>query len=444
MARMLVSISCICVLLATAAFAGDDPRRGNVEQNWPNWRGPLGTGVAPNADPPIDWSETKNIRWKIAVPGKGHSSPIVWGDRIFLTTAVPFGERLQPRYSKAPGTHDGVPVTQHHKFVALAVSRRDGKVLWERTLHEALPHEGGHYTGSLASNSPVTDGELLFAFFGTYGLYCMDLDGNVLWKTYLGEMQSLHGHGEACSPVLYGDTLIVNWDHEGRSFVVAFDKRTGRQLWRVSRDEVTSWSTPIVVEQDGKPQLIISATNRVRGYDLATGRVIWECGGLSTNVVASPVAAHGMVFTGSSYDTKALLAIRLAGAAGDITGTGQVAWSRSRGTPYVPSPLVYGDSLYYLTHYQGVMTRVDAKSGEDRPGAFRLRGIGDVYASPVAAASRLYITDRAGATLVISHEDAPRDLSLNQLDDTFSATATVVGRELFLRGEKSLYCIAAD
>jgi outer membrane protein assembly factor BamB len=441
---MLIHHPALCTLVAVATVAAHDAGRDQANYYWPQWRGPLGTGVAPHADPPVEWSETKNIRWKIALPGKGHSTPIVWGDRVYLTTAVPYGDPLPPRHSTAPGTHDGVPVTHHHKFEVLAVSRRDGRAVWQRTLHQALPHEGGHYTGSLASNSPVTDGEHLFAFFGSHGLYCLELDGKLVWESDLGQMQSLHGHGEASSPVLYGDTLIINCDHEGQSFVVAFNKATGRQRWKILRDEVTSWATPIVVEHDAKPQLIISATNRVRGYDLATGRVIWECGGLSTNVVASPVAASGMVFTGSSYDKKALLAIRLDGAQGDITGTDQVAWSRTRGTPYVPSPLVYEDSLYYLTHYQGILSRVDARTGQDRPGAFRLRGIGDVYASPVAAAGRLYITDRDGSTLVIRHEDPPRILGLNQLKDSFSASAAVVGRALFLRGEKYLYCIAEE
>jgi outer membrane protein assembly factor BamB len=414
----------------------------DAEQNWPQWRGPLGTGAAPHADPPIEWSETNNVRWKIALEGKGHSTPIVWGDRVFLTTAVPYGERLPPRYSTAPGTHDGVPVTHHHKFVVSAVDRRDGELLWQRTLHQALPHEGGHYTGSLASNSPVTDGEHLFAFFGTHGLYCLDLDGNLVWKAQFGEMQSLHGHGEASSPVLYGDTLVINWDHEGQSFVAAFEKSTGRQRWKVLRDEVTSWATPIVVEHAGRPQLVISGTKRVRGYDLATGRVIWECGGLSANVVASPVASRGLVFAGSSYDKKALLAIRLDGAQGDITATKQVLWSRNRGTPYVPSPLLYDDALYFLNHYQGVLSRVEAQTGVDRPGTLRLAGIGDVYASPMAAAGRVYITDRDGTTVVLSHADAPKVLAVNQLDDTFSASAAAVGTELFLRGERHLYCIA--
>jgi hypothetical protein len=236
--------------------------------------------------------------------------------------------------------------------------------------------------------------------------------------------------------------LIVNCDHEGGSFVVALDKSTGRQLWKVERNEVTSWATPIVVVHGGKPQVIISGTSRIRGYELSTGKVLWECGGLSANVVASPVAGEGMVFAGSSYDKRAFLAIRLDGAAGDITGTDRIVWNRFRGTPYVPSPLLYEGALYYLTHYQGVLSRIDARSGEDRPGAFRLDGITNVYSSPVAAAGRVYVTDLDGTTVVLAAGDIPRPLSVNRLSDSIAASAAIAGRELFLRGEKSLYCVA--
>ena len=284
----------------------------------------------------------------------------------------------------------------------------------------------------------------MYAFFGSRGLYCFDLNGEPQWEKDLGEMQTKHGHGEGSSPVLHGDTLVVNWDHEGESFVTAFDKSTGKQRWEVAREEVTSWATPIVVEHAGKHQVVVSGTNRVRGYDLATGAVIWECGGLSANIVASPVAADGIVYAGSSYDKRALLAIRLEGARGDITGTDCVLWRRRRGTPYVPSPLLYGDSLYFLRHYQGILSRVNTKTGEDRGGPFRLGGLRDIYASPVGAADRIYITDRNGTTLVISHDETQRVLAQNRLDDSFSASAAIVDREMFLRGEKYLYCIAED
>lgn len=438
-------IRCLAVFwLVTMSIAEEPVRANDTEHHWPQWRGPLGTGVAPNADPPVEWSETKNIRWKVPLPGKGHSTPIVWGDRIFLTTAIPYGEKLLPKHSTAPGTHDGIPVTQRHEFAVLAVDRRSGKILWRKTVHKKFPHEGGHITGSLASNSVVTDGEHVFAFFGSHGLHCLDMNGEVKWQKQFGEMLTKHGHGESSSPALYGDTVIVNWDHDGPCFVAAFDKRTGRQTWKVNRDEETSWSSPIIVEHNDKPLLIVAGTNRVRGYELTTGRVLWECGGLSSNIVATPVTAEGMLFVGSSYEKRSLLAVRLDRAKGDITGTDRVAWSRSRGTPYVPSPLLYGDSLYFLTHYQGILSRVNAQTGEDQPGAIRLAGIGNIYASPVGAGRRVYVTDLDGNTIVLSHEDKPRELALNHLNDVFAASAAIVGRELFLRGERHLYCIADE
>ena len=425
-----------------AAEIGNSP---DADRFWPQWRGPRGTGVAPHADPPVQWNDTKNIRWKIALPGKGHSTPVIWGDRIFVTTAVPYGEESKPRYSGAHDAHDEFPITHRHKFMVMAVNRRDGMILWEKTMREELPHAGGHSTASLASSSPVTDGEYLFAYFGSWGLYCLDPNGQIKWHKDLGQMHTLHGHGEGSSPALYRDTLIVNWDHEGQSFLVAFDKRTGEERWKVGRDGGTSWTTPIIAEHGGKPQVIISGSQRVQGYDFATGRALWECGGLSVeNVVASPVIGHGMVYAGCSYDKQALLAIALNGAEGDITGTRQVVWSRTRRTPYVPSLLLYGDVLYFHSHFQGVLNRVNARTGEDQPGAFRLNGIRYVFASPVGAAGRVYITDRNGTTLVLSHEDTPKTLALNQLNDTFSASAAIVDRELFLRGEKHLYCIAQE
>ena len=441
MVKQFVCLLAICWLLATPAAAADQVF-ASAEHYWPQWRGPMGTGVAPHANLPVEWSETKNIRWKIELPGKGHSTPVIWGDHIFVTTAVPYGEAVAARYSGALNAHDEAPVTQRHRFVVMAISRSDGKILWERIVREELPHAGGHHTASLASNSPVTDGEYLFAFFGSYGLYCLTVDGNLIWETDLGQMDTLHGHGEGSSPALYGDTLIVNWDHEDQSFVVAFDKRTGEQRWRVARDGASSWTTPIVVE-DGTPQVIISGSRDVRGYDLATGKLMWECGGLSTeNVVASPVAADGMVFAGSSYDKQSMLAIHFEGAEGDITGTKRVVWTRVQGAPYVPSPLLYGESLYFIRHFQGILTRVNARTGEDRPGPLRLTGLRYVFSSPVGAGGSVYITDRDGTTLVLSDEDSPQLQATNRLDDSFSASAAIVGSELFLRGEKYLYCIS--
>ncbi|MDB6175880.1 MAG: hypothetical protein JWL59_5191 [Chthoniobacteraceae bacterium] len=422
------------------------PSAQDAAYQWPQWRGPLTTGTAPHADPPIEWSETKNVRWKTLLPGKGHSTPAIWGDQVFVTAAAPIGTASSPHYSGAPGAHDEEPITHRQKFMVIALDRQNGKILWEQTVRQEVPHQGGHVTASLASSSPITDGERVFAHFGSWGLYCLDLKGKLLWQKDFGNLDSLHGHGEGSSPVLYGDHLIVNWDHEGDSFLVALDKRSGRELWKTPRERASSWSTPIVVEHAGKPQVIVSGSKWLRAYDLANGKLIWECGGLSVeNVVASPVAGHDMVFAGSTYDQSGVLAIRMDGAEGDLTGTEHVAWRRRRGAPYVPSPLLYGDVLLFLNHFQGgVITRVNARTGEDQPGAFRVPGIRNIFASPVAAAGRVYITSREGLTAVLKDGDRLEVLAQNHLDDQFSASAALVGDAIFLRGEKYLYCLALE
>ncbi len=445
MPRFLHAPTLIVLLLALAApgRAAQSGSATNLLRDWPAWRGPLANGVAPFADPPLRWSETNNVRWKFPLPGKAHSSPIVLGDAVYFTAAVPFGEALPPVFDKAPGVHDSVPVTHRHQFIVFAMGRRDGVVLWKKVLHETFPHEGGHTTGSLASNSPVTDGERLYVFFGSRGLYCLSMNGDVKWRKDLGKMRTLHAHGEGSSPVIHGDTLLVCWDHEGESFLYAFDKRTGSQKWKVARDEITSWSTPLVVEHDGRTQVVVSATKRVRGYDVVTGALLWECAGLTDNVVASPVHWNGLVIAGNSYYSQAMLGIRLAGAKGDITGTTNVVWKLNRLTPYVSSPLLYDDTLYFLRHNQNVLNRLDPATGQHKGELLRLDGIRDfIFSSPVGAAGRIYITGRDGSTVVLRHDRENATLAVNRLDDSFSASPALAGRELYLRGERFLYCLA--
>ena len=438
------SVVKVFLILAALAFsaAAENPAP-DLDHAWAQWRGPQANGFAPHAAPPVEWSEQKNVRWKIPLSGKGHSSPIVFGDRVYLTAAVPVGDDLPPVYDTAPGAHDGVPVTHRHQFTVLAIERKDGRIAWQRVVREEFPHEGGHVTGSLASNSPTTDGQRLYAFFGSRGLYCLDLKGAVLWQKDLGQMHTLHAHGEGSSPVVHGNTLIVCWDHEGDSFLYAYDKITGRELWKTARDEKTSWSTPLIVESEGRAQVIVSATKRIRDYDLATGAQLWECAGLTDNVVSSPVFAAGLLIAGTSYDRQAMLAIRLAGAHGDLTGTDHVVWQMHRLTPYVSSPLVCGDTLYFLRHNQNILLRLDPATGAPRDEPLRLPGIRDfIFASPVAAAGRLYITARDGHTTVLEHSRENAILAENHLDDTFSASPALVEKELYLRGEKFLYCLA--
>ena len=440
--RLLIVLGFLCAGSAPAGDAGRGTEASTLD-NWPQWRGPLANGVAPHANPPTHWSESNNIRWKIPLLGQGHSSPIVFGDSVYLTAAVPVGNAQKPVLDDAPGVHDSVPVTHRFQFVALAINRRDGSVLWRKVLREEWPHEGGHVTGSLASNSPVTDGEHLYVFFGSRGLYCLDLKGELKWSKDLGRMHTLHAHGEGSSPALYGNTLIVCWDQEGDSFLYAFDKHTGKQLWKVARDEPTSWSTPLVVEHEGETQVIVSATRRVRGYNLASGALLWECAGLTDNVVSSPVHYQGVVIAGNSYYQQAMLAIRLAGAKGDLTGTDKVLWKLNRMTPYVSSPLLYDDTLYFLRHNQNILSRLEPLTGTPRGEPLRLEGINDfIFSSPVGAAGRIYITGRDGTTIVLRHDRENAAIALNHLNDSFSASAALVNREFYLRGEHFLYCIA--
>lgn len=425
----------------TVATAGALGQAVNPLAQWGQWRGPLATGAAPKADPPVEWSETKNIRWKTKLPGLGHSSPVVWGSLVFVTTAEMTGAKKPFTGVTPDGAHNNMNPLFDHQFAVMAIDRQTGAVVWRRTVATRQPHESTHESATWASNSPVTDGEHVLSFFGSNGLYCLDTGGRLLWSRDFGDMQVKHGHGEGASPLLHGETVVVNWDHEGASVIVALAKRTGEELWRQPRDEVTSWATPIVVTHDGQAQVVVSGTRRVRGYDLKTGAVIWEAGGLPGNIVASPVGADGMVFAAGSYEKQTLLAIRLTGAKGELTGTQQIAWQKNRSTPYVPSPLLYDGWLYYLRHYQGVLSRVNAKTGDEPSGPFRLGSVFNIYSSPVAAAGRIYVTDRNGKTLVMSNDAEPKALTLNKLDDRFSASAALVGDAIFLRGEKFLYCI---
>lgn len=416
----------------------------SADRPWPAWRGPSSTGVSSDANPPVEWSEAKNIAWKIATPGGGHSSPVIAGGRIFLSAELPVGSAVPPVFDNAPGSHDNVGVTRTHQFFVVALELATGKALWRTVVARVFPHEGGHQTGSLASNSPVTDGEHVWAFFGSRGLYCLSCDdGRVVWKKDLGNLTTHHAHGEGASPALHDGTLIVPWDQETGSRLFALDAKTGKERWAAVRDEITSWSTPIVARPtpDGAPQVIVSATKRIRAYDLATGRPLWECAGMSRNVIASPVAADGIVCCGSSYDLSAMLAIRLDGAAGDVTSSSHVLWSTNQRTPYVPSPLLYDGKLYFLAHYQGMLSCRSAATGQTLAGPVRLDQINDVYASPVAAADRIYITDRNGDTVVLSHADSLRPLARNHLDDRFSASAALAGKMMVLRGEAWVYCL---
>jgi len=329
------------------------------------------------------------------------------------------------------------------QFTVLALDRATGATLWQRLVRAAAPHEGTHADASWASASAVTDGDVLIVSFGSHGIYALNLDGDLLWQKDLGDMQTRRGFGEGGSPALAGNSVVINWDHEGASFITALDRRTGDLLWRRDRDEVTSWSTPVVVPAGEKRQVVINATSRTRGYDLATGDVVWEVGGMTVNTIPSPVFGHGHVYVASGYRGAMLQAINLDKAHGALDGPPAVAWSYLQDTPYVPSLLLANGHLYFLKGNTGILTCLDARSGRELFARQRLDGISGVYASPVAGGGRVYITGRQGSTVVLDAGDTYKVLAVNHLDDRFDASAAVVGNELYLRGRRSLYCLAA-
>jgi outer membrane protein assembly factor BamB len=406
---------------------------------WGQWRGPLASGVAPKAHPPVEWSEQKNVRWKYRLTGEGAGTPVVWGDLVIVQAAVKDAAPGDP--GKAPPARGaGKP----YRFVVTAVDRRTGKPAWERTVAQAIPHEPHHADGTYASPSPMTDGEHIFAYFGSQGIYCLTMGGELVWKRDLGDMKTRNQFGEGSSPTLYGDLVIVNWDNEENSFIVALDKKTGEDRWRQARDESTSWSTPLVIPDARPVQVVVSATKRVRSYDAASGKLVWECAGLGIGCVTSPVADAGMVFAMSGHRDPALLAIRHEGATGDISTSKAVTWRLQEGTPYVPSPLLYGGLLYFAQKNEAILSCHDAKTGKAHFSRERLEALKGLYASPVGADGRVYVTGRNGVTCVLRQGPKLEIIATNRLDDRFTASAAVAGNELYLRGYGALYCIAAD
>lgn len=421
---------------------------------WPAWRGPAMNGTAARGNPPVTWSETENIKWKVEIPGKGHSSPVIWGDKIFLQTAIDTDQAPSTEAQPAPpataspsgrggrGGLSGPAPKTVHKFDLLCLDRNTGKVLWQRTATEAVPHEGHQRTGTFASYSPVTDGKYVWAGFGSRGLYCFDLDGNLQWSKPLPTMRTLMSFGEGSSPALAGEAVIVVSDHEGDSAIFAFNKVTGAELWRKERDERTSWATPAITEVDGRMQAIISATNLIRSYDVKSGEIIWQCKGQTRNVIPTPVFGFGMVFCTSGYQGSSLQAIKLAGSTGDLSGSDAIAWQVNRGTPYVPSPLLYGNRIYVFAVYTQRLSCYEARTGQPRFTDQTLEGINQVYSSPVGVADRVYCPGRNGVTVVLKNADTFEILAANTLDDGFDASPALIGDEMYLRGNRFLYCIA--
>jgi outer membrane protein assembly factor BamB len=480
---MKVQFSFSSALLALGLSLQTAAAKGDADQYWPQWRGPSQTGVAPTANPPTTWSESENIKWKVTLPGSGNSTPIIWGDQIFVQAAIGTGKKVEPAKSddntapprppgrggdgpgaggadgKGPGgpppgggrglggpgggrgRFGGPPPSEIEQFVLICIDRKTGKTLWQQVAKEELPHEGfKEGDGSFASPSGVTDGKNVYAYFGSHGLYCYDMSGKLQWSQSLGKMRIALGFGEGSSPTIYKDTLIVTWDNEDGSFITALDKNTGKTLWKEKREERTSWATPLVVEHDGKAEVVTAATGKIRSYDISNGKLLWECGGMTRNVIPSPVADAEKVYCISGFQRSSLLAIKLGGS-GDLTDSQSIAWTHKKSTPYVPSPLLYDGKLYFYAVNNGRISCLDSKSGQVMIDAEPLEELPMVYASPVGAGGKIYLPGRNGVTVVLKQSDKLEKLATNKLDDKFDASPAAVGKELFLRGQKNLYCI---
>ena len=389
---------------------------GEGAKYWSRWRGPSGQGDAAGGGYPDTWSATHNVRWKTAVPGRGNSSPIVWGDRLFLTTAHDGGRRLS----------------------ILAFRRSDGGQLWE-TFLPAGPAAYTHHKNGHASATPATDGERIYASFGSRGLVAIDLNGKIVWRQDLNQTDPYHGH--AGSPLLYRDRVIVYQDQSGGGFIAAFDARTGKPLWRTGRDASVGWGTPIALHAADHDEIIVNSQSRVCAYDPATGRELWSCAGSSYEVIPTPVVGHGMVFC-SSGRAGPTLAIR-PGGKGDVTRS-HLVWTSPRGSPFVPSPIVYGEHLYMVNDMASIVTCFDARSGralwQGRLGVAQREGFS---ASPVVVDGKLFFSNDDGDTFVLKAGPAFELLRTNQIGEATLASPALVDGRWYIRTDRNLIAVGA-
>ena len=430
------------ILGVVFAVVGVAIEADNSLANWPQWRGPTWNGVGPQADPPVTWSETENLLWKAEVDGSGWSTPIVWGDRIFLHTAIPLDLDLPIPQVIPEGTpnireHPAVsPTWKAQRIEILCLDRMTGEHLWRRAVFEGMPHQGHHRKGGFASQSPVTDGKYLYSYFGSFGLFCYDFGGNIIWKRSFEPQAMEDSLGEGSSPALHRNRLIIQVDTERQSFVQAIDAFNGAELWRTKRDEVSNWSTPRIYQHQGHDRILLNGET-VRAYDFVTGKQLWECAGQNASALPMPAVGQGMAFTASGWRQDVVLAITL-GQRGDLTGTDYVVWKLDRGAPYVPCPMLWGNELYLLED-QSFFSCVNAADGARHYFKHRLPGGLNFSASPVGAKDRLYLLSESGETVVLRRGPVIEVLSINRLEGTFYASPALVGREIYLRSDRFLY-----
>lgn len=426
------------VLVLAVALQAQAP-----SSNWQQWRGPSNNGVAVGPAP-TTWSDSTNIAWKVEIPGRGFSTPAIWGNRIFLTTAVPTGAPVPAAPAPGPGRRGGggAPPAEH-QFIVMALDRATGKVVWQKTATTATPHEGHHQQyGSFASNSPVTDGTRVYASFGSRGVYAYDMSGNEVWRKDFGVKMTMRlAFGEGAAPVLHDGRLLVLMDHNGESFLASLDAATGKELWRVTRDGSNNWSTPSVITHAGKKQIVVSAPAAVHAYDFATGKSIWSATGLGTNTIPQPVQHGDMVIVMSGYRDPKLLAIRL-GREGDLTGTDAIVWTQDRGLPYTASPALHDGNLYVITD-SGMVSAFKAATGEPLYHQVRLPKPYNIKASPVIADGKIYYATEEGDVLVAKLGAPFEIIATNTLaDQFFVASPVIVNGEIYLRSRSHLFKVA--
>jgi outer membrane protein assembly factor BamB len=457
-----ILLTCLLFLLLTSSIK-NSVSSDTAAEHWPQWRGPFHTGMA-RTGAPVEFGETKNTKWKIEVPGRGFSTPVIWGDQIFLSSAVPTGNKVaqpdlasplaeaQPAAQPAGqdagrrgrgGSGGGAGANEEHKFILMCIDRKTGKTLWERVAKTTIPHEGYHRQyGSFASNSPVTDGKFVYVSFGSRGIYCYDLNGKLIWEKDLGvKMRMRLQFGEGTAPALSGNHLVLTFDQESDSFIIALDKRDGKELWRTGRSEISSWSTPLVIDYKGRKQVVVAASSKVRSYDLETGKVIWEAAGLGSNVIPAPVIQNDIVYVMSGHRDPKLMAIKL-GREGDLTGTDAIVWSQTRGTSYTASPVLHENKFYALTD-TAMLSCFNATTGEPFYHQQRLPEADSFKASPVGADGKLYLASESGVVTVIKMGEKFEILAKNNFENhMFVASPVVAAGELYLRSKTHLFCIS--
>jgi outer membrane protein assembly factor BamB len=418
-----------------------------ANEKWPQFRGPQSLGVADDPSLPDTWSVAENVAWKTDIPGSGWSSPVVWGDRIFITSVISSNEAEQPKKGLYFGGERKAP-SDEHRWMVYCVDFKTGKIRWSKEVNRGTPPGPRHLKNTYASETPVTDGERVYAYFGTLGLFCFDMDGKQLWAKKWGPFNTRFGWGTAASPILHKNRLYIVNDNEDDSFVLALDKKTGEQAWRVKREEGSNWATPYVWENEYRTELVTSGTKRVRSYDL-DGKLLWELTGMSSIAIPTPFSKFGMVYITSGYvgdQHRPVYAIR-PGATGNITlaqgetSNNYIAWYQPQAGPYNPSPLIYGE-LYYTLLDRGFFTCHDARTGKEVYGKQRMEsGAGAFTASPWAYNGKIFCLSEDGDTFVIQAGPEYKLLGKNSLNEMCMATPAIAGSSLIIRTASKLYRI---